>query len=159
MEFLARILQRRDLLKSEFLVQSKARCLIRRDVRQKGAKAQVPRRLNQCLEQLTPNPLTVKVMMHIDGVFQHARGGISVSERAEGGPANDASTLFGNKNRHGRAVLLIPCLAFSVRTRLRSPNASGVSHVIIENRVDGGKVVRRGRADNDVLCHCRYSYF
>jgi hypothetical protein len=34
-----------------------------------------------------------------------------------------------------------------------------VSHVIIENRVDGGKVVRRGRADNDVLCHCRYSYF
>ena len=79
-ELLAHISQMRDFLKSEFLVQPNARCLIRRDVRQNGTKARVPCRINQCLEQLTPNPLTLKITMHIDGVFQHTRSGIGGSE-------------------------------------------------------------------------------
>jgi hypothetical protein len=79
-EFLANFSQMSDLLKSELLVQPNARCLIRRDVRQNGTKAGVPCRLNQRLEQLTPNPLPVKIVMDIDGVFQRACGGIGGSE-------------------------------------------------------------------------------
>jgi len=79
-ELLANISQMSDLLKSEFLVKPNARCLVRRDVRQNGAKTRVPCRINQCLEQLTPNPPMVKIMMHIDGVFQRACGSIGGSE-------------------------------------------------------------------------------
>lgn len=70
----------RDFLKSELLVQPDAGFLICGDVRKNGTKALLPGGSNQFCEKPASNSLSEEIVMHIDGVFQGAGGGISGSE-------------------------------------------------------------------------------
>ena len=79
-ELLADLPQMRNLLKSELLVQPNTGCLIGRDVRKNGAKANSPGGGNQFREEPAPDPLSEEVVMHIDGIFQGASEGISGPE-------------------------------------------------------------------------------
>jgi hypothetical protein len=69
-----------NFLKSELFVQPDTGILVRRDIRENGMKALPTGGVNQFLEKPAPNPLTVKIMMYIDGVFQGAGDGISGPE-------------------------------------------------------------------------------
>ena len=92
-------------------------------------------------------------MVNIDGVLQCAVEGIDRAERGQCGPAKDASTTFGNQNWHGRAMLLVPSLAFSIGTRGCGPHARRVSHVVVVDRVDLRQVGGESGAEDEIGCH------
>ena len=74
------LVQVRNLLKAELLVQPDAGALVRGDVREDGAKTLSTGGGNQFREEPAPNSLAVKIRMHIDRVFQGAGDRVGFSE-------------------------------------------------------------------------------